>query len=191
MIRRLLFILFLYTLLVWIAAAYLHTGDVHTLVNQGLLWTGIGVALLLLWLIFERVFRWWQVRRAAKAAKPVQAVAAGPQAHPDDLAFLALLREAEQRLAQAPVAPGARPPRLFDLPIYLVLGPERGGKTSILQNSGIEPALLAGQVASGGSAIMSTRLANLWIAQQSLFIEIGGKIFGGEARPHQLPICAV
>jgi type VI secretion system protein ImpL len=182
MIRRLLFILFLYTLLVWIAAAYLHTGDVHTLVNQGLLWTGIGVALLLLWLIFERVFRWWQVRRAARAAKPVQAVAAGPQAHPDDLAFLALLREAEQRLAQAPVAPGARPSRLFDFPIYLVLGPERGGKTSILQNSGIEPALLAGQVASGGSAIMSTRLANLWIAQQSLFIEIGGKIFGGEAR---------
>lgn len=180
MIRRLLFILFLYILLVWIIAALLHSGDVPRMVNLGLLWTGIGVGVLLLWLILERVVRWWLARRAQRAATPRPPVAA-QQLHPDDAALIVLLREAEQRLAQAPVAPGARPPRLFELPLYLVLGPERAGKTSIIQNSGVDPALLAGQVVGGGAAIMTTRVANLWLAQQSLFVEIGGKIFGGDA----------
>jgi type VI secretion system protein ImpL len=184
MIRRLLFILFLYALLVWIIAAYFHSDDVSKLVKQGLLWTGIGVAALFLWLIVERVVRWWQIRRSERAARPAQPVAvAGPQKmHPDDLALLATLREAEQRLSQAPIAPGIRPPRIFELPMYLVLGPERAGKTSLVQSSGVEPALLAGQIGSGGSAVVGTRLANVWIAQQTVFIEIGGKIFSSDAR---------
>ncbi len=182
MIRKLLFILFLYTLLVWIVAAYLHFGDARTLVSDGLLWTGIGVALLLLWLIVERVFRWWQMRRAQRAAAPAAPKPGQQQLHEDDLALLALLREAEQRLAQAPAPPGARPRRLSELPFYLVIGPERAGKTSVLQNCGIEPTLLAGQVVGSGSAVMSTRIANLWLAQQSLFIEIGGRVFGSDAQ---------
>lgn len=184
MIRRLLFILFLYILLVWIAVAYLHFDDVPRMIKLGLLWTGVGVAALLLFLILERVVRWWMVRRSQQAVRPAQpaAVAAQAQMHPDDAALLTILREAEQRLAQAPVAPGTQPPGLFDLPMYLVLGPERAGKTSLVQNSGVEPALLAGQVASGGMPVMSTRLANVWVAQQAVFVEISGKIFGGDAR---------
>jgi type VI secretion system protein ImpL len=184
MIRRLLFILFLYILLAWIVAAYLHSSDVRTLVSDGLLWTAIGVALLLIWIILDWIIRWSSARRAERASKPAEPAqpAPGQQLHEDDLALLALLREADQRLAQAPATPGARPPRLSELPLYLVIGPERAGKTSLLQNSGVEPSLLAGQIVSSGSAVMSTKVANLWLAQQSLFLEIGGRVFGGEAR---------
>ena len=51
MIRRLLFILFLYILLVWLIIVYLLLGDTGKILERGLLWTVIGVAGLLGWLI--------------------------------------------------------------------------------------------------------------------------------------------
>ncbi len=180
-IRRLLFILFLYVLLVWIIAAYLFFGDPGKLVKQGLLWTAIGIASLLLWLILERLIGWWRLRRSQKAAKPVSASAPPLQTHEDDAALLSLLREADQRLAEAPSAPGSTSTRALDLPLYLVVGPERVGKTAILQNSGIEPTLLAGQVLGPGAPLMATRVANLWLAQQSLFLEVSGRVFNSDS----------
>jgi type VI secretion system protein ImpL len=179
-IRRLLFILFLYILLVWIIAAYLYFGDPGTLVRQGLLWTAIGIAGLLLWLILERLIGWWRLRRSQKAARPVSPPAQSLQMHEDDAALLSILREADQRLAEAPSAPGAAPLRALDLPMYLVVGPERVGKTAVLQNSGIEPTLLAGQVLGPGAPVMATRVANLWLAQQSLFLEVSGRVFSSD-----------
>jgi len=179
-IRRLLFILFLYVLLVWIIAAYLYFGDPGTLIRQGLLWTAIGIAGLLLWLILERFIGWWRLRRSQKAVRPVSPTAQPQQMHEDDAALVSLLREADQRLAEAPAAPGATPPRALDLPLYLVVGPERVGKTAVLQNSGIEPTLLAGQVMGTGAPVMSTRVANLWLAQQSLFLEVSGRVFNSD-----------
>jgi type VI secretion system protein ImpL len=181
-IRRLLFILFLYILLVWIVAAYLYFGDPGKVVSQGLLWMAIGIAALLLWLILERVIGWWRTWRIQKAAKPVSKAAQPVGIHEDDAALVSLLNEADQRLAQAPPsALGARPTRALDLPLYLVVGPERAGKTAILQNSGIEATLLAGQVLEPGAPLAATRVANLWLAQQSLFLEVSGRVFATDA----------
>jgi len=181
MIRRLLFILFLYTLLVWIIALYLYGGETRRLMDQGLLWTAGGVATLLLWLILERVLGWWRLRRAQRPsplgtkAEPAQLL------HEDDATLLSLLREADQRLAQAPGTPGKKAARALDLPLYLIVGPEGVGKTAVLQNCGIEPSLLAGQVMAGGASVSPTRVANLWLAQESTFLEVSGRIFNGDA----------
>jgi type VI secretion system protein ImpL len=179
MIRRLLLILFLYVLLVWLIVYYWYgyAGDTGKMVAQGLLWTAGGVAALLLWLVAEWVAGWWRLRRAQRPSTPVARAAAPTLAHEDDTALLNLLREADQRLAQAPNAPAVQ---ASDLPFYLILGPEGAGKTAVLQNSGVEPTLLAGQASAGGGGVNPTRVANLWLVHQSLFLEVSGRIFASE-----------
>jgi len=85
-IRRLLFLLFLYILLVWIVAAYLFFGDPRKLITQALLWMAIGIASLLVWLILERLIGWWRLRRSQNQAKPVSTTAPPVQMHEDDAA---------------------------------------------------------------------------------------------------------
>ena len=181
MIRRLLFILFLYTLLVWIIALYLYGGETRRWMDQGLLWTAGGVATLLLWLILERVLGWWRLRRAQRPSPLGTKAEPAKLLHEDDATLLSLLREADQRLAQAPGTPGKKAVRALDLPLYLIVGPEGVGKTAVFQNCGIEPSLLAGQVMAGGASVSPTRVANLWLAQESTFLEVSGRIFNGDA----------
>ena len=79
MIRRLLFVLFLYILLVWLIVFYLfYSVDPGKMVDQGLLWTAGGVAALLLWIVADWVIGWWRVRRAQQSQKPVATRAAAP-----------------------------------------------------------------------------------------------------------------
>src|SRR5215472_11848710 len=149
-IRRLIFVLFLYVLLAWIIAALLHPGDVPGLIQQGLLLTAIGLGVLLVLVLVERVTSWWRASRAQKAASPVAASAASSEPlQEDDLEMIRLLREADQRLSQAPGREAANPSRVLGLPLYLVVGPERAGKTSVVHHCGVELPLLAGQVVGG------------------------------------------
>jgi type VI secretion system protein ImpL len=178
MIRRLLFILFLYILLVWLIAFYFYySTDTLKMVDQGLLWTAGGVAALLLWLVAEWAIGFSRVRRAQRPASPVARTAPVAPTHEDDAALLSLIREADQRLSKAPDAGAVR---ALDLPLYLILGPEGAGKTAVLQNSGVEPTLLAGQVTGGAGGTNPTRVANLWLAQKSLFLEVSGRVFASE-----------
>jgi type VI secretion system protein ImpL len=64
--------------------------------------------------------------------------------------------------------------------LFLVVGLEGAGKTAVLQNSGIEPSLLAGQVLGSGTPITSTRVANVWLAHESIFVEMSGRVFNSE-----------
>ena len=179
MIRRLLFILFLYILLVWLIVLYLFLGDTGKILNRGLLWTVIGVAGLLVWLIVERVLDWYRTRRAktpASAPKPV----AAKHVHEDDAELLALLREADRRLAEAPSQAGAKPARVLDLPLYLIVGPEGGGKTAITRHGGGEPTLLAGQAVADGNSVSPTRVANFWMYQNAVYLEVSGRVFASE-----------
>jgi len=177
MIRRLLFILFLYILLVWLIVFYFYHSDTSEMLDKGLIWTAGGVAALLVWLVVEWVLGWWRVRRAQRPATPVARTAAPAPTHEDDTALLNLLREADQRLAQAPDSPAAK---ALDLPLYLILGPESVGKTAVVSNGGIEPTLLAGQAAGGAGGVNPTRVANLWLAQKSLFLEVSGRVFASD-----------
>lgn len=184
MIRRVLLILFLYVLLAWTAAAYFNLGDPKKIVSQGLFWTVVGIAAMLVFLIVERSVSAWRARRsqAPAAAAPQPAAGAPPaplpgdqQMHEDDAALKSLLYQAEERLGTA-----VPPQHLSDLPLYLCIGPEGSGKTSVLQNCGLDATLVAGQVSGGGAATIPTRVANIWLGQQALFLEIGGRIFNCE-----------
>src|SRR5215831_7201087 len=172
-IRALLFLLFLYVLLVWLVVFYVFGGaGVDEIVRRGVFWSAIGVGALIVWLVGERIFAWWR-SRPTHGSKPGQQISASLPVHEDDAAFARLIAEADERLRQAPDI-GGRTVRNF--PIYLLIGAEDAGKTSLIRNSGIDSRLLSGQLAGNGVQLTSTRVANIWLANETVFVEIGGRI---------------
>src|SRR5215813_11736641 len=181
MIRGLLFLLFLYILLAWVIVLYLFHADTRKVLDQGLFWTAAGIASLLLWLIVERLINWWRVRRVQQAAIPVKPAASARPTDEDSSALAKLLNEAGQRLLHAPSpAKAKKRTHLTDLPWYLIVGPAGAGKTAVFHYSGIEPSLLAGQAIGSDGVVTSTRLANLWLANECIYLEIGGGVFNAE-----------
>jgi type VI secretion system protein ImpL len=177
-IKSLLFFLFLYVCLVWVAAAYWHSG--RGLRDFGLFWTGVGLIVVLAFIIGARLFYWWRLWRAKAAIRPVAPPKPRQIIHEDDAALAALIGEANATLAKAPAYASDREGRpLSRLPLYLLIGPESSGKTSTFVNSGLDPQLLAGQV-TGPSPIVPTRLCNLWLAKNAIFAEVFGRAFSGE-----------
>ena len=160
--------------------AYLYSADSNLLIDHGILWSAIGVGALLLGLVIERFISWRRQSGAAKVAAPEKPATVSTQVvHEDDAALASLLKEANERLAEAQRS-NQRPRTLTDFPWFLVVGSEGSGKTAVVQNSGIEPSLLAGQVLGCEEAITSTRVANIWLAGQSIFLEVSGRVFGSD-----------
>jgi type VI secretion system protein ImpL len=176
-IRKLLFVLLLYSLLAGIVAYFRNPDDLKLIFNTWLFLTAVGIAGLLLVVVLQSGIEWWARRRAARSAQPAAEVKAS--VHEDDAALAGLLREADDQLAQAPVSPGERSMRASGLPLHLIVGPERSGKTAAVHNCGVELRPLAGQVA-GGESIVPTQVANLWLGHDSLFCEVGGRVFSSE-----------
>ncbi len=92
----------------------------------------------------------------------------------DDSLALAAARE---RLARSS-APHSKMSRL---PLTLVLGPRGSTKTTILTRTGLEPELLAGEVAHGDT-IVETDGINLWYHDGSIYLEAGGNVLEDEPR---------
>lgn len=179
-IKGLLFYLCVYLSLVWVLALYQHIHSGRDLFEFGLQWTAIGLGLLLVLVIVNRLFAWWRLSqakaqsRAAAGQKPKQII------HEDDAALAALIAEANSTLARAPAyADTQNGQPLFSLPLYLLIGPEGSGKTSTFLNSDLEPQLLAGQ-AFGPTPFAATRLCNLWLAKNAVFVELSGRLFSGD-----------
>jgi len=176
-IKSLLLFLFLYVCLVWVGAALLKDGpEIRTF---GLFWTATGLIAVLAWIVFSWAWGWFRVAKARSAAKPKSVPSAAPVVamHEDDAALLALIQEAKTSLARSATA--AQHVRLSDLPLYLIVGPEGAGKTSSFLNSGLEPVCLSGQPTGAGQTI-PTRVCNIWLARNALFIELGGRAFSGD-----------
>jgi type VI secretion system protein ImpL len=84
----------------------------------------------------------------------------------------ALFHEAESKLKVSAAMQGAS---LSTLPVILVVGPTGAGKTSVVLQSGLNPELLAGD-AYRGSDVLPTRGLNIWLAGESIFIEISAAV---------------
>lgn len=81
-----------------------------------------------------------------------------------------LVKEAERRLTAS-----KQGDRLGNLPVFFLVGETGSTKTSVMVNAGLEPELLAGLVYQN-TTILPTRLANLWFARRTIFVEAGGKL---------------
>jgi type VI secretion system protein ImpL len=176
-IKTLLFLLVLYICLVWVGAAYLHPGAEFR--DFGLKWTAIGLIAIFAFIVGGHMLYLWRRFRARprpearkRAAQPAAAV------HEDDVALAAAIAEADATLAKAPEFRGKTRP-INRLPWRLIIGPPGSGKTSLLVNSGLEPQLLSGHAAEMGLNT-STRLCNVWLAKNTVFIELTGRFFEGD-----------
>lgn len=180
--KSILFCLFLYVSLVWVGAYYFYTGE--QIQRIGLLWTGAGLAGVLVFILFSRLFAWWRLWRARAASRPAarpKPVERPAEPVPEDEAALnTLLAEANAVLGRMK-AYANRPEAvtLATFPVYLLVGPEGAGKTSAFLDAGLEPHLLAGH-ANGTGASGATRSANIWLAKEKIFIELGGRAFNGD-----------
>jgi type VI secretion system protein ImpL len=83
-----------------------------------------------------------------------------------------LIRDAAVKVAAARLAAGAQ---LSSLPAVFLLGETGAGKTSAMDQSGLDAELLAGQVYQE-SSVVPTRVANLWFARKTVFVEAGGPL---------------
>lgn len=80
-------------------------------------------------------------------------------------------REANGILRSADVEGGT----IEDRPVVLFLGPEGAAKTSVVEQSGVELELLAGETSRDGEPV-PTRGANIWLAGETVFVEAGGPV---------------
>jgi type VI secretion system protein ImpL len=79
------------------------------------------------------------------------------------------------RLAEAltalKAASGGKGGYLYERPWYVIIGPPGAGKTTAIQNSGLDFPLAAGRVAGVGG----TRNCDWWIAEQAVLIDTAGR----------------
>jgi type VI secretion system protein ImpL len=142
--------------LAWVLPAFSGLAPRKTLALQLIL----SVAILLI----AAAAVWYANRKSRKPSGPPGATdgAASPE-------LASILQEAESKLSSSPLG---RDARLSRLPVILVTGPEGSAKTTVVLRSGLEPELLAGQV-SGDGIVIPTSIGNAWLAQKSVFIELG------------------
>ena len=117
---------------------------------------------------------WMKERAKRKKQEAQQAAGGAPSAAAPEEDISYLFKAAEQRLAASPLGADAN---VRSLPVVFLLGASGSAKTSTVIHSGVEPDLLAGQVYQDNT-VVPTASANLWLAQRSVFIEAGGKLFG-------------
>jgi type VI secretion system protein ImpL len=177
LIPILLFLLYaaLATLGAWFLA-----GNAFLLVEFVLI--ALGLTVLIVYLLVSKLNT--QAAPAAEASgqggEKVAPSAPGKLDDADRAAFSALIEEANQRLAKSPKLASRRvKATVSKLPLFLMGGTEGAGKTSTFLKSGLEPDLLAGQVFRDGN-VVPTRLANIWFAEDCLFTELSGTLFGGD-----------
>ena len=126
-------------------------------VLRGALFTlGLAAFLAIVWYVYNK-------RKAEAAGNAPVAPAAAGAAGGDDMD--ALIREAGAKLTSR---------KLGNLPTIFLVGEGGAAKTSTMVHSGLDPELLAGQVYQETN-LVPTRAANLWFAQNAVFVEAAGK----------------
>ena len=157
-------------MLTWFGPQILHIAGTNAVVLRGgiLLLGVIAIIGLLLWARSNMPAL--PASEERPAAQPSGAGAGASAGASQDVDIL--VREAATKVAAARLAAGAQ---LSSLPTVFLLGETGAGKTSAMDQSGLDAELLAGQVYQE-STIVPTRVANLWFARKTVFVEAGGPL---------------
>ena len=107
-------------------------------------------------------------RDAALVAGVAEAGAAAAARSAEEEAMSARLTEA---LTALKAAGGGKGGFLYERPWYVMIGPPGSGKTTAIQNSGLDFPLAAGRMAGVGG----TRNCDWWIAEQAVLIDTAGR----------------
>jgi type VI secretion system protein ImpL len=160
-------------MLTWFAGPIFHVVGTNALVlRAGVLLLGvIAIIGLLLWARSSRPSLPAAEEPRAPAAPAIAGVSFGASAGASQDVDI-LVRDAAGKVAAARLAAGAQ---LSSLPAVFLLGETGAGKTSVMDQSGLDAELLAGQVYQE-SSIVPTRVANLWFARKTVFVEAGGPL---------------
>jgi type VI secretion system protein ImpL len=161
------FFFVIYMVFSWVITGMLHlSGNAETMARMVLMAVGVGAFGYVFYFITDRQNRQKTVAQGGTQGAGA-AVVGGPKVEID-----VLFRQAQMKLAQSRLGKDVK---LRNLPVFFVIGEGASAKTSVFVNSGTEPDLLAGQVYQAKD-IVSTRPANLWLAQQAVFLEGGGAL---------------
>ena len=160
-------------MLTWFAGPIFHVVGTNALVlRAGILLLGvIAIIGLLLWARSSRPSLPAAEELHAPAAPAIAGASFGASAGASQDVDI-LIRDAAGKVAAARLAAGAQ---LSSLPTVFLLGETGAGKTSAMDQSGLDAELLAGQVYQE-SSIVPTRVANLWFARKTVFVEAGGPL---------------
>jgi len=181
MTKRRLWILILlfvvYAILVWFLS-FLFFSDSAVVV--GLILTVCGLTLLLVYILISRMTSKLSPAPAQPSGQENSPPGAPrpPAVRDEDLEPIsALIAEANNRLAKSPTLANSKVrPSVTSLPLYLLLGAEGSGKTSMFLASELLPELLAGE-AYRDSVVVPTRVLNLWFAAGCIIAEPSGRFF--------------
>lgn len=105
------------------------------------------------------VYLWLRSKQPAK-----------PGASSGDPEIEALCKDVDSKLAVAKSVQGSK---ISNLPLVFLLGENGSVKTTTVVNSGLEPELVTGQVYQDTN-VVPTRLANVFLARQTLFLDAAG-----------------
>ena len=162
-------ILVIICLLVWIGIS-VGLGFLIGL-SGSMLYIFIGV-LSILGIIGAGLYLWLRSKQPAK-----------PGANSGDPEIDALCKEVDAKLAVAKTVQGAK---INNVPLGIPDGRKRiCRKTTTILNSGLEPELVMGQVYQDTNVI-PTRLANVFLARQTLFMDTAGGFMNDGARWQRL-----
>lgn len=81
-----------------------------------------------------------------------------------------IFSEVRSRLASAGDAGG-----VGQRPVVLLMGPRGSTKTSVMEHSGVDAELLAGEVERDGE-VPATEAANVWLGEDTVFVEAAGDV---------------
>lgn len=153
-------------MLTWFSVPIFHVSGANAFVLRGgiLLLGAIAIVGLLVWARSKQPSLPVTEDRPAPSSSGASAGAA------QDVDLL--IKEAASKVAAARLAAGAK---LSALPTVFLLGESGAGKTATMDQCGLDAELLSGQVYQENS-IIPTRVANLWFARKTVFVEAGGPL---------------
>jgi type VI secretion system protein ImpL len=174
-------------LLIWFLGARIGYADVYPLVSENSRIAAIA-GIVVIWLLFE-LLRRWRLRRLnqmmIESLVQSQSLATLADSRAEDELDLIRQRfeQALRLLRDRTISGRGGDHYLYDLPWYVVIGPPGSGKTTILQNSGLDFPLaeeLGVEVVEGFGG---TQTCDWWFSDEAVLIDTAGRYTTQDVNP--------